>query len=65
MSKYKKCEIEVSPHLLKKLFEFVRDPKFQPTDMNWLIANIIEINMCDELLTLDEFEMITRKPTTV
>jgi hypothetical protein len=62
--KYKKCEIEVSPHLLKKLFEWVREPTVQATDLHWVMTNIINLSSCDELLTLDEFEMIIKKPIT-
>lgn len=65
MKRYYKCEIEMSPHLLKKLFEFVKDPKITAMDFHWIVDNLIELGKCDELLTLDEFELATRKPGIV
>ena len=65
MAKYKKHEIELSPHLLKKLFEFVKDPKVTVADFPWIVENLVELGRCDEMLTLDEYEMIIRKPTVV
>lgn len=63
MGKYHKCEIELSPMLLRKLFEYVKDPKCQVSDFGWMIDNIKELGRCDELLTLDEFDLIITKPT--
>lgn len=65
MAKYKKHEIELSEHLLYKLFEFVKDPKVEQTDFTWIIQNIVELSKCDEMLTLDEFDRITRKPISI
>lgn len=63
MGKYKKCEIELSPQLLKKLFEHVKKPDVPQGDLVWIIENIKELCKCGDLLTLDEFEMIITKPT--
>lgn len=65
MAKYKKHEIEISPQLLKKLFEFVKDPKVVAADFVWILDNLVELSRCDETLTLDEYEMIIRKPTVM
>lgn len=65
MAKYKKHEIELSPQLLKKLFELVKDSKIVTGDFIWIIDNIVELSKCDEMLTLDEYELIIRKPTVV
>jgi len=63
--KYKKHEIEMSPHLMKKLFEFVKAPTTEPTDIPWIVSNLVELSKCDETLTLDEYEMVVRKPVVM
>lgn len=63
MAKYKKCELELSPHLLNKLFYFIKDPKVTEADFGWIIENIKYLGRCDELLTLDEYDLIVQKPT--
>lgn len=65
MAKYKKNEIELSEHLLHKLFEFVKTPTIEISDFTWIISNIVELSKCDEMLTLDEFDKITRKPISI
>lgn len=61
MARYMKVEIEMSPHLVKKLFEHVKSPQVTEGDIPWMVSNLIELSKCDEMLTLDEFEMITKK----
>ena len=61
MGRYKKPEIELSPQLLHKLFEHVKRPDVSLEDAKQFVANITELSKCDEMLTLEEFEMITQK----
>lgn len=56
-----KVEIEMSPHLVKKLFEHVKSAQVTEADIPWMVNNLVELSKCDEMLTLDEFEMITKK----
>lgn len=65
MQKYKTYELELSPILLKKLFEFVKSPAVTPEDFHWITKNLIELSACDDTLTLDEYELITTKPVTL
>lgn len=65
MARYMKVEIEMSPHLVKKLFEHVKTPQVTEGDIPWMVSNLIELSKCDEMLTLDEFEMIIKKPGMV
>ena len=61
MGKYKQYEIEISPRLLHKLFEYV---KANPNeDCAYIVENLKWLSKCDETLTLDEYEMAIRKPT--
>lgn len=62
MNKYKKPEIEVSPQLMKKLFEFVKTQAVTPADFDWIVNNLTWLSKSDELLTVEEYEMITKKP---
>lgn len=63
MAKYKKPEIELSPHLLKKLFEHVKSAAVTEADISWMIDNLVYLSKCDEMLTLEEFDIIVKKPT--
>ena len=65
MSKYKRMEIEVTPQLMKKLFEFVKDPAITPGDFDWLVNNLAWMSKDVDPLTVEEFEHITKKPTVV
>lgn len=62
MSKYKRMEIEVTPQLMKKLFEFVKDPKITPADFDWLVNNLAWMSKDIDPLTIEEYEHITKKP---
>lgn len=65
MTKYKTYEIELSPVLLKKLFEFVKSPAITADDFHWITKNLIELSYCDDTLTMDEYEIIVTKPVTM
>jgi hypothetical protein len=56
-------EIELTPQLMKKLFEFVKDPKITATDFDWLVNNLAWMSKDVDPLTIEEFEHITKKPT--
>lgn len=62
MTKYKKQEIEVSPQLMKKLFEFVKTQAVTPADFDWIVNNLTWMSKSDELLTIEEYDMIIKKP---
>jgi hypothetical protein len=59
---YKFVEIEVSPKLMKKLLEHVKDPKVTQDHINYMMENLMWLSKHDECLTLDEYEVITEKP---
>jgi hypothetical protein len=58
-------EIELTPQLMKKLFEFVKDPKITATDFDWLVNNLAWMSKDVDPLTIEEFEHITKKPTVI
>jgi hypothetical protein len=59
---YKFIEIELSPKLIKKLFEYIKDPKITQDHINYMVENLKTLAKHDECLTLDEFDVITEKP---
>jgi hypothetical protein len=59
---YKFVEIEVSPKLMKKLLEHIKDPKVTQDHINYMMENLMWLSKHDECLTLDEYEVITEKP---
>ena len=59
---YKFVEIEVSPKLMKKLLEHIKDPKVTQDHINYMMDNLMWLSKHDECLTLDEYEVITEKP---
>ena len=63
MAKYKQYEIEISPRLLLKLFEYVKGNPAE--DCQYIVDNLLELGKCDETLTLDEYEMAIRKPVSM
>lgn len=66
MSRYKKSEIRVSPHLMKKLFETIKDPAITPADFDWMINNLTWMSKEEDvLLTIEEFDIISKKPTVM
>lgn len=62
MAKYKTYEIELSPKLLSKLFDFVKANANQ--DHQYIIDTLCELSYCDDTLTLDEYDMIVTKPVS-
>lgn len=62
MHKYKKPEIELSPHLLQKLFEYIKQDSTPASDIAGVMANLNWLSKCDEVLTLEEFELAIQKP---
>ena len=63
MAKYKQYEIEVSPRLLAKLFDYVRSVPAE--DYQYILDNLLELGKCSDTLTLDEYELVIRKPVSV
>ena len=61
MGKYKRIEIELTPMLLKKVLEHVKTAT--PQDIETIIANFIELSCCDDTLTIEEFDLVTKKST--
>lgn len=61
MARYKKPEIEMSPQLIHKLFEHVKRPDVTLEDVKTIVYNLTELSKCDEMLTLEEFDLATQK----
>ena len=59
---YRFVEIEVSPKLMRKLLEHVKEPSITQDHINYIMDNLLRLTKHDECLTLDEFEVITEKP---
>lgn len=55
----------MSEYLLRSLFEHIKSEKVQASDFDWIIDNIKHLSKWDEMLTLDEFDLIVKKPTTM
>lgn len=62
MKRYKKPEIEMSPQLIYKLFEYVKRPEATMDDIKTIVNNLTELSKCDEMLTIEEFELAVQKP---
>ena len=62
MSKYKQYEIEISPRLLSKLFDYVKANPAE--DHQYIIDNLKWLSKSDEMLTLDEYDLAIRKSTS-
>lgn len=65
MGRYKKPEIEISPQLIHKLFEHVKRPEVTFEDIKNVVYNLTELSKCDEMLTLEEFDLAIQKPMTM
>ena len=63
MTKWKRAEIEVTPALLKKLFEYVKTTAVGPEEMDTIINNLHWLSKSDETLTVEEYDHIIKKPT--
>lgn len=59
MGKYKRVEIEMTTHLLRKVLEWARTST--PEDVEIIVANFIELSKCDDTLTIEEFDLVTSK----
>lgn len=62
MHKYKKPEIELTPHLLQKLFEYVKQSTTTAEDIAGVMTNLNWLSKCDEVLGLEEFDLAIQKP---
>jgi hypothetical protein len=59
MGKWKRCEIEITPVLLQKLFEYVKTAT--PEATNTVMENLKALSKSDETLTIEEYEHIITK----
>jgi len=59
MGKWKRCEIELTPVLLQKLFEYVKTAT--PEATNTVMENLKALSKSDETLTIEEYEHIITK----
>lgn len=60
MGKWKRCEIELTPALLQKLFEFAKTAT--PESINTVMDNLKTLSKSDETLTVEEYDyIITRE----
>lgn len=64
MARYKKIEIEMTPLLLKKVLEYVKENN-TIQDIETVVANFIELSRADDLLTIEEFDLVTRKSSSM
>ncbi len=65
MTKWKRVEIELTPALLKKLFEHVKTQAVGPEEIDNIVNNLHWLSKSDETLTLEEFDQIIKKSTVV
>lgn len=65
MGKYKRMEIELTPQLMKKLFEHVKSPAITEADFDWLVNNLAWMSKDTDPLTIEEYEHIIKKPTVI
>ena len=61
MGKWKRCEIEVTPALLQKLFEYVKTAT--PESVNTVLDNLKTLSKSDEVLTVEEYDHIVTRIT--
>lgn len=64
MPRYKKIELEMTPLLLKKVLEYVKENN-SIQDIETVVANFIELSKCDDLLTIEEYDLVTRKSSAI
>lgn len=65
MGKWKRCELIVTPTLLKKLFEYVKDPQVTLTEVDNIIENLVYLGKSGDTLTLEEYDHAVKKSTVV
>jgi hypothetical protein len=59
MNKWKRCEIELTPVLLQKLFEYSKTAT--PEAINVVMENLKTLSKSDETLTIEEYDHIIKK----
>jgi len=59
MGKWKRCEIELTPALIKKLLEYAKTAT--PEDVNIVVDNLTHLSKSDDTLTTEEYEVIITK----
>jgi hypothetical protein len=59
MNKWKRCEIELTPVLLQKLFEYAKTAT--PEAINVVMENLKTLSKSDETLTIEEYDHIIKK----
>lgn len=65
--KYKKPEIELSAPLILRLFEYVKEQTtLTDADLHNMVENLISLSCkVDDILTMDEYEDIIKKPVSI
>jgi hypothetical protein len=59
MSKWKRCEIELTPALMKKLLEYAKTAA--PENIDLIVENLTHLSKSDDTLTIEEYEVIITK----
>lgn len=65
MAKLKRHEIELTPKLLKRLFEYVRMPSVGAEELDSIVSNLSMLTKSFDPVTVEEFDLIVTKPTAV
>lgn len=65
MGKLKRHEIELTPKLLKRLLEYVRSPNVGVEELDTIIDNLCQLTKSFDPITVEEYDMIVKKPTAV
>lgn len=61
-NKWRRTEIELTPQLLRKLFDYVKTPD---ADLDQVIYNLTWLSKSDETLTVEEYEHIIKKSSSM
>ncbi len=59
MGKWKRCEIEVTPALMKKLLEYAKTAT--PENIELIVENLTHLCKSDDTLTTEEYDHIITK----
>lgn len=65
MTKWKRVEIELTPALVKKLFEHVKATQAGPEELDNIIHNLHWLSKSDETLTIEEYDQIIKKSSSM
>lgn len=65
MTKLKRHEIELTPKLLKRLLEHVRNPNVGVEELDSIIENLCVLTKSFDPITVEEFDLIIKKPMAV